>query len=81
MAERFDAPKPCGYGTPYASAYGGGRFFLSAEERDRFDSLIRTGAVRLDAADAAARLDARKEMIKREATLKPLGAEYFPKEK
>lgn len=80
MAERFDAPKPCGYGTPYPSNYGGGRFFLSATERDRFDSLVQTGAIRLDADDAD-RLDARQKMVKRESTLKPLGQHYFSKEK
>jgi len=79
MAQRFDAPKPCGYGTPYASAYGGGRFFLSAEERDRHDSMVRSGQIRLDADEP--KLNARQRFLKRESELKPLGQQYFPKDK
>lgn len=78
MAERFDAPKPCSHATPHVSSFGP-KWFLTADERDRYDSMVRTGQIRLDADES--KLDARQRFLKRQSTLKPLGQQYFSKEK
>ena len=83
MAYRSDAPlEPVPYWTPHYSKHlKDGRLvhFETSTARDRYDAAIDKQG-RVDGSDDQ-RLDARQKMIKRETTLKPLGQQFFSKDK